>query len=78
MTEQTVNVTPEATETSETPVQEPTKRFRFTRKQIAIAGATTVAAAGALYFAVKKAASKHQDETDEAPALESTETDTSV
>lgn len=77
MTEQTASETPVA-ESTETPVPELKKRFRFTKKQIAIAGATTVAAAGAIWLKVKLNASKHQDEETDAPAVEASETDASV
>ena len=76
MTEQTATETP-VVETSDVPVEEPKKRFRFTRKQIAIAAAATTAAAAVVYLKVKSSASKPSDETDETPAAE-LEADASV
>lgn len=77
MTEQTASETP-VVEPAETPVPEQKKRFRFTKKQVVIAGATTVAAAGAIWLKVKSNTSKHQNEETDAPAAENSETDASV
>ncbi len=63
MTEQTVPATP-VVESPDATVEEPQKRFRFTRKQMTIFGATTVAAAGLIYLKVKSSANKALGETD--------------
>ena len=77
MTEQTVPATPEV-ESPDATVEEPQKRFRFTRKQIAITAAATAATAGLIYLKVKSSASKALHETDENSTPEDSETADSV
>jgi hypothetical protein len=77
MTEQTASETP-VVESTETPVEEPKKRFRFTRKQIAITTAAAAATVGLIVLKVKSSASKALDEETDAPDAENSETDASV
>jgi len=77
MTEQTASTTPEV-ESTDVIVENPQKRFRFTRKQIAIAAAATTAAAAVVYLKVKSSASKGLGTTDENSDPADVETDASV
>lgn len=77
MTEQTVPATPEV-ETTVTPVPEPEKRFRFTRKQVGYTLAATAAGAGLIWLKVKNSASKAQNEANDDSNPEQSETADSV
>jgi hypothetical protein len=77
MTEQTASTTPEV-ESTDVVVETPQKRFRFTRKQIAITAAATAATAGLIYLKVKSSASKGLGTTDENSDPADVETDASV
>lgn len=76
MTEQNATETP-VVEVETASIEVPSKRFRFTRKQVAVTAAVTTAAVAAIYLKVKSNASKHTEENVETPATE-LEADASV